>query len=375
MQFTIQREVFLKPLQRVAGAVERRQAMPILANLLVVVKSQLLSLTGTDLEIEMIARLPLSLEAQAGRTTVPGKKLIDICKALPENALISFELVDQKMIVKAGRSRYTLACLAPENFPQVEESVSDLELSVSSSLLKQALDATCFAMAHQDVRYYLNGLLMTFSANEIRMVATDGHRLATTTLPLKSHLTQPLSVIVPRKAVVEMQRLFAEDEEAISLVIGTNHLRTISKQTSFITKLIEGKFPDYQRVLPGAGGNVLTLLREPLRQALLRVSALFSDRYRGVALQFSTNLLRIVAIAPDKDEVEDELEITYTGPTVEIGVNASYLIEYLNTVRSEQVRLTFTEGDQVILFETDPCVSGSENGQGQHAYVVMPMRL
>jgi DNA polymerase-3 subunit beta len=373
MQFTISREALLKPLQRVAGAVERKQTLPILSNILVVVKNQLLSLTGTDLEVEMIARIPLSLPSTAGTITVPGKKLIDICKALPEHAQISFELNDNKMVVRSGRSRYSLACLPAENFPKVEESPGDVELSVSQNVLRQMLDLTCFAMAHQDVRYYLNGVFIMFDSAQIRMVATDGHRLATLALPIKSHLTQPLSVIVPRKAVLEMQRLFVEGEEEIGLVIGKNHLRAVTTQTSFITKLIEGKFPDYQRVLPATQGHSFMVSRELLKQTLVRVCALFTDKYRGVGLQFSPHLLRIIAVTTDKDEVEDEVEINYDGPSMEIGVNASYLIEYLNTIETEMVKIAFTDPNHVILFEAGLNHAAYEDAC--HSYVVMPMRL
>ncbi|MBI2791519.1 MAG: DNA polymerase III subunit beta [Gammaproteobacteria bacterium] len=372
MQFTIHREALLKPLQRVQGALERRQTLPILANILVVVKNQLLSLTGTDLEIEMIARVPLSNPAQSGATTIPGKKLIDICKALPEHAQISIEAADNKVVVRSGRSRYSIACLPAENFPKVEESPGDVELSVKQSVLRQLLDVTCFAMAHQDVRYYLNGVLMAFNQEEVRTVATDGHRLATMALPVRSHLTHPLAVIVPRKAVTEMQRLFQEGDEEIGLVIGKNHLRAVTTHTSFVTKLIEGKFPDYQRVLPQDPPHQFEVSRELLKQALLRVSVLFTDKYRGVGLMFTSNLLRIIATTPDKDEVEDEVEIAYQGPAIEIGANASYLIEYLNIVKSDMVKVAFTSPNHVILFET---ALNEAEPQAKHSYVVMPMRL
>lgn len=374
MQFTISREALLKPLLRVAGAVEKRQTLPILANILVSVKNQLLSLTGTDLEIEMIARIPLTQSSVAGTTTIPGKKLIDICKALPDSALISFELTDNKVAVRANRSRFVLACIPGENFPRVEEMPGDMELSVSQAVLRQLLDLTSFAMAHQDVRYYLNGVYLIFSANEIRAVATDGHRLATIALPIKApHLTETLAVIVPRKAILEMHRLFQEGEEEIGLVIGKNHLRAVMMHSSFITKLIEGKFPDYRRVMPAPAtiGHQVLVAREPLRQALLRVSALFSDKYRGVGLQFSPQLLRIVAVTADKDEVEDEVEIPYDGPSMEIGVNASYVIEFLSIIKTEQVKITFSDPSQVVLLETQE--QGTSHAGLQ--YVVMPMRL
>ncbi|MFI4938342.1 MAG: DNA polymerase III subunit beta [Candidatus Berkiellales bacterium] len=371
MQFTISREALIKPLQRLAGIVEKRNTLPILSNVLVVVKNQLLSLTGTDSEIEMVARVPLVEPSQSGAITLPAKKWMDICKALPEEAIVSFELSENKALFRSGRSRYVLACLPPENYPQIEESPSDVELSVSQATLRQLLDATSFAMAHQDVRYYLNGICLLFSSQEIRIVATDGHRLATMALPLRCNLTKPLAIIVPRKAVIEMQRLWVEGEDEIGIVIGKNHLRAVTPHITFVTKLIDGKFPDYKRVLPSAPHRYeMVVAREQLRQALLRVSALFSDKHRGVGLQFSPNLLRIVAVTTDKDEVEDEIEIAYQGPTFEIGMNANYLLEYLTITKTEQVKATFVDPDQVILFETL-----GEEGAGLLSYVVMPMRL
>lgn len=371
MQFTISREALLKPLQKVVGVVEKRQTMPILANVLMIVKNQLLSLTATDLEIEMIARIPLTTPAHAGVTTIPARKLIEICKALPEQAQISFELNDQKMLVSSARSRFTLACLSADNFPRVQESPSDVELSLSQSVLKRLLDFTSFAMAHQDVRYYLNGVCLMFTGNQIRMIATDGHRLATLALPFHSHLEQPISIIIPRKAVSEMQRLFAEGEEELGVVIGKNHIRIVMTHTSFISKLVEGKFPDYRNVLPTQQSQQMIVKNELFKQALLRVSALFTDKFRGVGLKLFDNLLQIMAVTTEKDEVEDEIEVEYQGPTTEIGVNASYLIEYLNIIGGQEVKATFTSAEHVVLFEP---VQKLDN-EAQHLYVVMPMRL
>jgi len=375
VQFTLTREELIKPLQRVAGILgsgEKRQLTPILGNILIVVKNQLLSLTGTDLDTQIVVRIRLSSAAVAGATTVSGKKLMDICKSLPEEAAIFFESTSDKVLLRSGSSRYVLACLPAEHYPQVEEGDSDVEIALSQALLRQLFDATSFAMAHQDVRYYLNGVSLMFTAQEIRMVATDGHRLATMRLPLQSHITQRLSVILPRKAVLEMQRLFSEGDEAMGLVIGKNQFRVVTTQLSFFTKLIEGKFPDHGRLLSSpANSFFMRVPRALLRQALLRVSALFSDKYRGVGLQFSPRLLRIVAVTPEKDEVEDEVEIEYDGPSLEIGFNANYLIEYLNIIRSEMITMTFTNADQIVLLEAEDAGIAS----GSYMYMVMPMRL
>jgi DNA polymerase-3 subunit beta len=373
MQFTIPRSALLKPLSKIVGVLEKRQSMPILANILVEVKNQRLSLTATDLEIEMIARVPLEGPSEAGRITIPGKKWIDVCKSLPEQAHMNFELAENRVILRANRSRFTLACLPAQDFPNVQESPGEIEFSISQAVLRQVLEATCFAMAHQDVRYYLNGLLFVFNASQIQVVATDGHRLVTLTQPLQApQLSKPVTVIVPRKAIIEMQRLFSEGDDAVGMVLGKNHLRVITPQVSFITKLIEGRFPDYQRILP-TQGNTLNVPRETFKQALLQVSALFSDKYRGVGLQFQPNLLKIIAVNADKDEVEDELEVAYEGPTVEIGANASYLLEYLHVISADMIKITFTDPSQVMKLEA--ASPAGEPMPGQPVYAVMPMRL
>lgn len=372
MQFSIERNAIYKPLQRLAGALEKKQTLPILSNILVVVKHQLLSLTATDCEIEMVARIPLSLPADPITTTIPGKKIIDICKALPETATLQFEFQENKLTLRANRSRFTLACLPADQFPRLQEGPGDVELSLPQNILRQLLAETSFAMAQQDVRYYLNGVCMLFEGPSVRMVATDGHRLSTLSLPLKLPVESPLSIILPRKAIFELQHLFSEGEGEIGLVIGKNHLRAVTPHFSFVTKLIEGKFPDYHRVLPAKGqGQTITVPREGLRQALLRVSALFSDKYRGVNVALNPKLLRVSATTQEKDEVEDELEIAYEGPPLEIGLNASYMIEYLNIMTTTHVRITFISPQHAVLFELSP----EERPQGHHAYVVMPMRL
>lgn len=366
MQFTIPREILLKPLQRVTGALEKRQTLPILANVLMIVEEKRLSLIATDLEIEVITHLPLTDSVQEGKLVVSGKKLMDICKALPEQAMISFEMSDQKVLIKALRSRYVLACSASDHFPRMTESALEVELTVSQATLRQLLEYTSFAMAQQDVRYYLNGLCWIFSDKELRVVATDGHRLATLALPIEATLAQSREIVIPRKAVLEMQRLFLEGDEQIGLVMAKNHLRVVMSHSTFVTKLIEGKFPDYRRVFPQQSGHQLVVLREAFKQVLLRVSALFSDKYRGVGLRFSPQTLHFMVVTSDKDEVEEQMSIDYEGPVVEIGFNASYLLEYLNIIKSDHIRIHFMAPEQVVLFKAD---------EKSHDYIVMPMRL
>jgi DNA polymerase-3 subunit beta len=374
VEFTIIREQLLKPLQRVAGAVERKHTQPILANILLNVRSQLLSLTATDSEVEMVARIPLQSSSVEGATTIPGKKLIDICRALPEKSKIDVTCSDKKVLIKCGKSRYTLATMKAEDFPNIIGSPGDVEISVAQDTLRKLIDTTSFAMAQQDVRYYLNGVLLTFFPNSVRLVATDGHRLATRAIPSTYHIEEPVSMIVPRKAVLEMQRLFAEGSEEVGLVIGKNHLRAITTNYSFITKLIEGRFPDFRRVLPkdGEGFDVI-LPRDLFRQALIRVSALFSDKNRGVGLKFYPGIMKIVGVSADKDEVEDEIEVNYDGAEMEIGINVSYLIEYLGVIKADTLCMRVINPNSSVLFHIPKDIDNK--GNFGHNYVVMPMRL
>lgn len=372
MEFTIAREALYRPLQRIVGAVEKKQTLPILSNVLVTVKSQLLSLVGTDLEIEIIARVPLIHKSDPGETTVSARKLVDICRALPDAAEIHFALNDNKVTIKSGRSRFSLACLPAADFPKLEEGPGQIELSLSSRILSQLFEYTSFSMAQQDVRYYLNGLLLTFSSNEVRSVATDGHRLATHVLPIDRPLSEPASVIIPRKAVLELERLFSEEQEDLGIVVSDSHLRAISTSYSFSTKLVEGKFPNYQRVLPQAVGHEAILSRELFKQALARVAVLFTDKFRGARFLFSENHLKVQATNAEKDEVEEELEIQYNGPDLEIGFNISYIQEYLSVIKTPEVALHLFDPNSSVLFEPRQQEDVSVT---MHSYVVMPMRI
>jgi DNA polymerase-3 subunit beta len=382
MQFTIKRETLLKPLQRVAGTVDKRPAQkPILSNVLFTVKNQLLSMVGTDLEIEMVARVPLEGESTPGEITVGGKKLIDICKALPDSTNIQFTYKDNKITLKAGRSRYSLACLSADDFPQIEQSAADIELSISQSVLRQLLSSCGFALSQNmdTSRYYLNGICLIFEANGVRVSATDGHRLATVKLPAEFNITEAREVIIPKKAVFEMQRLFAEGDEPVGLVLGKNYLRTITTGYSFVTKLIEGKFPNYKTVLPKLteGAHSVILSREAFKSALMRVSALFADKQRGVRVNLAQNLLSLIAVNADRDEGFDEVEAQYTGKEIEIGLKVSYVTDYLSTMTADRIKMTIMDPNSSALFECLEENEGFEQREDEfrHLYVVMPMRI
>lgn len=393
IKFNISPEQLLKPLQVVASAVERKQLKPILGNVLLVVKSQLLSITASDLEVEMVARVPLTEEASEGATTIGAKKLIEICKALIKNPSLTVSedpTNSSKVLVKSNKSRYVVSSLPAKDFPRLDDEPSDIELSIKQSLLRSLFDQTSFAMALQDVRYFLNGIFCEFKKDSIQMVASDGHRLVTMQKSASFMLDDPCGIILPRKAVMGLQKLIAEGEEELGLQINKNHLRVITRSNSFSAKLIDGKYPDFNRLVlqkDDASVKKMTADKEIFRQALMRAMALLSEKSPGIRLRFTKDLLQIFVTNQDKDEVEDEVEISYAGPDVEIGVNGSYLLEYLHTIEADSVSLYFTSPEKSIMLEASldggdqPSQSQSNNkgnnidGVFKHCYIVMPMYL
>jgi DNA polymerase-3 subunit beta len=380
MNFSIQRESFLKALQKVVGAVGRRPNMPIISNVLMVVKNQLLSLTGTDLELELVARVPLAQPSLGGEVTLPAKKLLDVCKAFPEGIVMEFELVPSKptegpkVQIKAGKSCFTIIGLSAEGFPKVEEGSGILEFSLMGQEIRALIDRASFAMAGQDVRYFLNGLFVELQKDKIRSVASDGHRLATCSLVPKHKidLNRAQSIIIPRKAIVEIQRLFSEGNEAVGLTMSTHHLRAITTEFSFCTKLIDGKFPDYRKVLPNQACFEVIIDRALFKQSLLRVAVLLSDKQRAACLRFDKNVIKFSAINTDHDRVEEELEVQYEGPAMEIGLNVGYLIDYLNVEQAATIKMKLIDPSQSVLLE--PFEMGPSE-ESHSLYVVMPVKL
>ncbi|MCG4452892.1 MULTISPECIES: DNA polymerase III subunit beta [unclassified Pseudomonas] len=367
MHFTIQREALLKPLQLVAGVVERRQTLPVLSNVLLVVEGQQLSLTGTDLEVELVGRVSLEEPAEPGEITVPARKLMDICKSLPNDALIDIRVDDQKLLVKAGRSRFSLSTLPANDFPTVEEGPGSLTLSLSQSRLRRLIERTSFAMAQQDVRYYLNGMLLEVQTGILRAVATDGHRLAMCSMAAEIEQTERHQVIVPRKGILELARLLTEQDANVSIVLGQHHIRATTGEFTFTSKLVDGKFPDYERVLPRGGDKLVVADRQGLREAFSRTAILSNEKYRGIRLQLAAGLLKIQANNPEQEEAEEEIAVDYNGNQLEIGFNVSYLLDVLGVMTTDQVRLILSDSNSSALVQ--------EADNDDSAYVVMPMRL
>jgi DNA polymerase-3 subunit beta len=367
MKFTISRDALLKPLNLVAGVVERRQTLPILANVLMVLEGDRLSLTGTDLEVELVGRVQLAGAGDSGEVTVPARKLVDICKSLPDGSDIQFAVQDSKVTVKSGRSRFTLSTLPSREFPNVEDSLGTHQFKIKQGQLKRLIDRTAFAMAQQDVRYYLNGMLWELSGGHLKVVATDGHRLALCTLPEKLNAEGDTQVILPRKGVLELARLLLDEAAEVVIVIGRNHIRATTNDFTFTSKLVDGKFPDYQRVLPRSPNKIVVGSRLELRQAFTRTAILSNEKYRGVRLKLTDNSLDIVANNPEQEEAEEAVPVQYEGDSLEIGFNVSYLLDVLGVLSGEEVKLSLSDPNSSALLE--------ESEEGDSLYVVMPMRL
>ena len=365
MKFTATREALLKPLQAVIGVVERRQTMPILANVLLVAKDGQLAVTATDLEVELVAQADVEIEG-AGDVTVPGRKLLDICKALPDGAELAIALSGEKLGIKSGRSKFTLTTLPAADFPTVEDINAGQTLSLPQATLCKLLDKTYFSMAQQDVRYYLNGLLIETDGKHLRAVATDGHRLALSQVQLDGKKMPEQQVIVPRKGVLELQRLMSGEGD-VDLQLGSNHVRIELEGIRFTSKLIDGRFPEYERVIPQDTSNQLVADRDLLKGALQRTAILSNEKYRGIRLIIRESGVVLQAHNPEQEEAEEELEVKYKGDDIEIGFNVNYLLDALGAIESEEVTLSVVDSNSSCLLR--------EPGKDDSKYVVMPMRL
>jgi DNA polymerase-3 subunit beta len=367
MKFAVSREALLRPLQLVAGVVERRQTLPVLSNLCLSVDGDRLSIAGTDLEVQLVAQVQLDAPAASGgEITVPARKLMDIWRALPEGARVEFTLDEARAVLKSGRSRFQLSTLPAAEFPSLDEGTPELQFQLSQSQLRHLVNRTAFSMAQQDVRYFLNGMLLEVSGDHVRTVATDGHRLAMCTLAPGSG-DQRRQIIVPRKGVLELGRLLADGDDQVGLAIGGNHLRAAVDGFVFTTKLVDGKFPDYDKVVPRGGNREIIADRQSLREAFQRTAILSNEKYRGVRITLSADTLTVQANNPEQEEAEEAVPVSFSGEPLEIGFNVSYLLDVLAAIESEQVRITVSDANSSALMED---ASG-----GDSVYVVMPMRL
>ncbi len=357
----------LAVLQSVAGIVERRHTLPILANVLLRKTGNAIQLTTSDLEIQIRTTAELGGDTGDFTTTVGARKLIDILKTMPSDQTVSLESNQSKLILKGGKSRFTLQTLPSEDFPLVQEAASfGPAFSVPQKVLKSLLGQVSFAMAVQDIRYYLNGILFVAEGTTLSLVATDGHRLAFASAQLDVEVPKQ-EVILPRKTVLELQRLLSDADGAIEMQFANNQAKFSFGGMEFVTKLVEGKFPDYNRVIPKNHHNSVTLGRAPLLASLQRTAIMTSDKFKGVRLNIEPGLLRVASNNAEQEEAVDELDIDYGGDAIEIGFNVSYLIDALANMGQDMVKVDLADGNSSALMT----IPDNEHFK----YVVMPMRI
>ena len=364
-----QRDSLLGPLQSVSGIVEKRHTLPILSNALLEKKGNTLTFLATDIEIQITTSAEVAGGEGDGAVTVGARKLQDILRSLPDGAEITLSLEDKRLQVKAGKSRFNLQTLPAEDFPRM--TIADTEprrIETTQKQFRHLLAQTQFAMATQDVRYYLNGLLLLVDGNELRAVATDGHRLAFASMALGEGVELARQeLILPRKTVLELNRLLADSDDPIRIDMMSNQIRFQFGNVVLVSKLIDGKFPDYERVVPASTRNVVTLNRTALLQSMVRAAILTNEKFRGVRLILTPGSLKIVAANAEHEEAQEELEIDYSGEAIDVGFNVSYLLDVLNHASSESIEWGFNDANSSALL-TQP-------GNERFKYVVMPMRI
>ena len=369
MKFSIERDQLLRPLQLINSVVERRQTLPILGNILLTTVDDKLHLTGTDLEVELSGIAPLKTLTTPGSVTVPARKLLDICRLLPEDSILEFTHDAHRLVLAVNKSRFSLSTLPAAEFPKVNESPDGVKFSLDTAHLKQIIERTQFAMAQQDVRYYLNGTYWQIESGRMATVATDGHRLALCKTPLTA-ASQELAtkVIIPRKAIMELSKILANNEQATNIVVSQNHIRFSIGDLVLVSKLIEGRFPDYQAIIPRNCQQHLRIDRDLFKTILTRVSILSNEKYRGVRLAAHDNQLRVSASNPEHEEASEELNVDFQGEQIEIGLNVNYLLDVLNTLPKGLIHLSFSGADKSVVLEHEQDILEALN-------IIMPMRL
>jgi DNA polymerase-3 subunit beta len=368
MKFTTEKNEIVDALQMGASIAERRQTIPILANLRIVARDGKIEITATDLEIQIKTLTEVKKVVEEGEITVSARKMSELCRSLPDNEALEFDLNNGKLTVSSKNFHADFATISALDFPELEIKEETNSLSISSSALQRLLNKTAFCMASQDVRYYLNGLLVEYKGGEVNAVATDGHRLALATSPLDKTITiDGERQILPRKAVLELSKILRQENEDIKITFGNSSLSIQDENLDFSTKLIDGKFPDYEKVLPSGDPNSLEVSKESLQSALSRASVLSNEKYRGVRFALDKNTLKLTANNPEKESAEELLDVNYNGNPMEIGFNIGYLLDVLGTIETDNVELNFYGEESSCLIR--------EPGNQAEVYVIMPMRL
>lgn len=368
MQITISRGTLFKPLTYVCSVVEKRQTLPILSNVLLQVDEKgVLHMTGTDLEVEVITQCPVT-KGDTGEISLNARKLLDITRALPEEAEITIASDDSKAVIRSGRSRFTVQTLPVDDFPKIETEQWDQTWTLPVNVFKTALTRTSFAMAQQDVRFYLNGLLFDSDGTTMKTVATDGHRLAKTECELSSAMSdENITSIVPRKAVIELLRIIEDSDADMKVSFNSNHMRVELDSVVFTSKLIDGRFPDYDKVIPQDQSKVLKVDKRAFHDTLTRASILTNEKFRGVRLIVSGDKIAVSANNPDQEEAFDELSAEYDGDELEIGFNVGYMIDAINAIDDDMIQITLEDAN------SSGTIRAPEDDKT--VYIVMPMRL
>lgn len=368
MNFIINREQLLVPLQQIVSIIEKRQTMPILSNILIVVNEKCLVLTGTDLEIQLIAKINLD-SSEIGEITIPARKFLDIVRLLPSEAEIKIELSNEKVKVSSGRSRFSLSTLAANNYPEFSESESEFEnqILINAGKMKKALDNTIFCMANQDVRYYLNGLLLHISNSKLKLVASDGHRLSIYEDDIGVATGYETRIILPRKGVVELSRLLDDEDAELNIQFSNSNIKIQIKEFVFSAKLVDSKYPDFSKVFEQPFFNQIHVQKQLLKEALTRVAILSNEKFKGVTFEASNGLLKLSSHNPEHDEAEEELIIEYQGEPISIAFNSQYLLDAVSNLDSELAVLSIASDSSSCFVE--------EPQQQLYRFIVMAMRL
>lgn len=372
MKFRTQRDVLLRPLRMLAGVVERRQTLPVLSNLLIEVSDSGVMLRGTDLQLEVVVRASEGIEvAQSGAATVPAHKMAEIWQSLPEGSQVQIALESERVVIRSGRSRFALATIPVADFPSSQEDGQDespnQEVALQQADMRRLIERTKCAMAIQDVRYFLNGMLFELGGNTLRAAASDGHRMALCTVDGGTDVADRLRLIVPRKSVLEMERLIAESDEQVQLVLGRNHIRVTQGGYTLTSKLIDGQFPEVDRIIPKDANKTILGDRETLRSALHRAAILSSEKSSEVRFHISADQLTLKASNPAEDEAEEAVAVEYAGEPVEVGFNVRYIQDVLNALDTESVKFSLPENNGIAVIEGP--------GAEEALYLVMPLRM
>lgn len=369
MKFSINRDIFLPAIQSVIGAIERRQTLPILSNLLIQVLNNQIIITATDLEIELKNTIDIEEEFGMFEFTLPARKIADICKNIEEGNLITFQITEENTIITTNKSKFTLSILPGNDYPKIDELDSLINFSIAQNRLKKIINNVSFAMAQQDVRYYLNGVLFELCSENFSAVTTDGHRLALSEISNILDIKETKSVIIPRKTIIELQKLLVDSIENINVIIGVNNIQFKVGNIILTSKLIDGKFPDYKRVIPVNNDKLAKINKDDLKHALVRSAIISNEKFKGARFNFSQNLLIIETQNSERENSKEELIIDYNSENLNIGFNISYILDILNISHDEYINfeLKSTDTSCVIRMSDDEII--------QNTYVVMPMRI